>query len=104
MIKACADYFSIEFSNSAQAGMMCRVLCFVLNIKGKNLATFYCGCLCRVYESLVKSRDVCLHTYLGLSKIKIHVESLMIVSVATQRAQRETQVGVLVVAVNPRKK
>ena len=57
-----------------------------------------------MYESLMRSRGVCLHIYLGLSRIKIHVESLMIVSVAIQRAQRETQVGVLVVAMNPRKK
>ena len=41
---------------------------------------------------------------LRVIKIKIDVESLVIVSVAAQRAQRETQVGVLVVAVNPRKK
>ena len=32
--------FSVEFSNSAQARLMCRVLCFVLSIKGKTLATF----------------------------------------------------------------
>ena len=28
------------FSNSAQARLTCRVLCFVLNIKGETLATF----------------------------------------------------------------
>ena len=42
-IEACADCFSAEFSNSAQAHMMCRVLCFALNIKGKTLATLL-GC------------------------------------------------------------
>ena len=32
--------FSVEFSNSTQACLTCRVLCFVLSIKGKTLATF----------------------------------------------------------------
>ena len=36
-------------------------------------------------------------------KIEIDVESLVIVSITAQRAYRETQVGVLVVAMNPRK-
>ena len=40
LVEACADYFSAEFSNSAQACLTCRVLCFVLSIKGKTLATF----------------------------------------------------------------
>ena len=35
--------FSTKFSNSAQARLTCRVLCFALRIKGKTLATFY-GC------------------------------------------------------------
>ena len=48
-IEARADYFSAEFSNLAQARLMCRVLCFALSIKGKTLTTFYCGCLCYVY-------------------------------------------------------
>ena len=33
--------FFADFSNSAQALLTCRVLCFVLNIKGKTLAMFY---------------------------------------------------------------
>ena len=70
--------FFCRISNSAQARMTCKVLCFALSIKGKTLATFYGCCLCYVYESLVKSRGVCFHTYLGLSRIKIHVKSLMI--------------------------
>ena len=78
--------FLQNFSTQAQACMTCRVLCFALSIKGKTLATFYCCCLCYVYESLVRSRGVCLHTHLGLLRIKIHVKSLMIVSVAAQRA------------------
>ena len=45
--------------------LTCRILCFVLSIKGKTLTTFLCCCFCCVYESLVRSRDVCLHTYLG---------------------------------------
>ena len=40
LIKACADCFSTEFSNSTQAHMTCRVLCFALSIKRKTLATF----------------------------------------------------------------
>ena len=32
--------FSVEFSNSAQARLTYRVLCFALSIKGKTLATF----------------------------------------------------------------
>ena len=35
------EYFSAEFSNSAQACLACRVLCFVLSIKEKNLAMFF---------------------------------------------------------------
>ena len=41
---------------------------------------------------------------LRVIKIKIDVKNLVIISIAAQRAYRETQVGVLVVAVNPRKK
>ena len=32
--------FSAEFSNSTQAHMTCKVLCFASSIKGKTLATF----------------------------------------------------------------
>ena len=51
--------------------MTCKVLCFALSIKGKTLATFYGCCLCCIYESLVRSRGVCLHTYLGLSRSRL---------------------------------
>ena len=64
-IKARADCFSAKFSNLAQARLTCRVLCFALSIKEKTLITFYGCCLCCVYKSLVRSRGVCLHTYLG---------------------------------------
>ena len=74
--------FLQNFPTQAQAHMTCRVLCFALSIKGKILITFYYCCLCCVYESLVRSRGVYLHTYLRLSRIKIHVKSLMIVLVA----------------------
>ena len=60
--------FLQNFPTQAQAHMMCRVLCFALSIKGKTLAMFYCGsccCLCCLCESLVRSRGVCLHIYLG---------------------------------------
>ena len=48
--------------------MMCRVLCFTQSIKEKNLSTFLevFNVLC--VESLVRSRDVYLHTHLGLSR------------------------------------
>ena len=38
---------------------------FVFGLSGKTLATFLCCCLCCVYKSLVRSRGVCLYTYLG---------------------------------------
>ena len=65
LIEARTNCFSAEFSNLAQARLTYRVLCFALSIKGKTLATFCCCCLCCVYESLVRSRGVCLYTYLG---------------------------------------
>ena len=57
--------FLQNFPTQAQACIMCRILCFALSIKGKTLATFYSSCLCCVYESLVRSKGVFLHTYLG---------------------------------------
>ena len=62
---------SAEFFNSAQARLTSRVLCFALSIKGKTLAMFYSCYFCCVCESLVRSRGVRLHIYLGLSRIKI---------------------------------
>ena len=59
--------FFCRISNLTQVHMTCRVLCFALSIKGKNLAMFFSCFLCYVYESLVRSRGVCLHIYLGLS-------------------------------------
>ena len=72
--------FLQNFPTQAQAHMTCRVLCFALSIKGKTLTTFFGCCLCCVYESLVRSRGVCLHV-LRVIKIKIDVERLVIVSV-----------------------
>ena len=63
--------FLQNFPTQAQAHMMCRVLRSGISIKGKTLATFLCCCLCCVYESLVRSRGVCLHTYLGLSRSRL---------------------------------
>ena len=63
--------FLQNFPTLAQAHIICRVLCFALSIKRKTLATFYCCCLCCVCESLVRSRGVCLHTYLGLSRSRL---------------------------------
>ena len=42
-----------------------------LSIKGKSLAMFYSCCLRCVYESLVRSRGVCLYTYLELSRSRL---------------------------------
>ena len=58
-------------SNLAQAHLTCRVLCFVLSIKGKTLATFQRCSICCVCESFVRSRGGCLHTYLGFPRFKI---------------------------------
>ena len=63
--------FFYWISNSAQARMTCRVLFFALSIKGKTLTTFLCCCLCCVYESFVRSRGVCLHTYLGFPILRL---------------------------------
>ena len=63
--------FLQNFPTQAQAHMTCRVLCFALSIKGKTLAMFYYGCLCCVYESLMRSRGISLHTYLGLSRLRL---------------------------------
>ena len=70
-IEVRVDYFSAKFSNSAQAHMTCKVLCFALSIKGKTLATFSGCCLCCVCESLIRSRGICLHTHLGLSRSRL---------------------------------
>ena len=70
-IEARADCFSTKFSNSVQAHMTCRVLCFSLSIKRKTLATFQMLLICYVCESLVRSRGVCLHTHLGLSRSRL---------------------------------
>ena len=63
--------FLQNFPTQPKPRMMCRVLCFALSIKGKTLATFYCCCLCCVYESLVRSKGVYLHIYLGLSRSRL---------------------------------
>ena len=63
--------FLQNFPTQAQARMTCKIFCFALSIKGKTLAMFYCCCLCYMYESLVRSRDVSLHTYLGLSRSRL---------------------------------
>ena len=38
--RSSCKFFFVEFSNSAQVCLTCRVLCFALSIKGKTLATF----------------------------------------------------------------
>ena len=51
--------------------MTCKVLCFALSIKGKTLVMFQMLLICYVYEFLVRSRGVYLHTYLGLSRSRL---------------------------------
>ena len=91
------------FPTQAQAHMMCRVLCFALSIKEKTIATFYSCCLCCVYESLVRSRGVCLHTYLRLSRSRLMLRAWWSFQLLHKELKENTS-GVLVVAVNPRKK
>ena len=76
-------FFLQIFPTQPQPIKTCRVLCFALGIKGKpqprfkrqTLATFlmqlYFCCVC---ESLVRSRDGCLHTCLGLSRRRFLLE------------------------------
>ena len=71
LIEARVDCFSAEFSNSTQAHMTCRVLCFASSIKGKTLAMFQQLLICCVCESLVRSRGVYLHTHLELSRSRL---------------------------------
>ena len=70
-IKTRADCFFCRISNSAQAHMTCRVLCFASSIRGKTLATFWRLLICCVCESLVRSRDVYFHTHLRLSRSRL---------------------------------
>ena len=65
------NVFFYRISNSTQMHMTCRVLCFALSIKGKTLAIFLGCCVCYVCESLMRSRGVCLHTHLWLSRSRL---------------------------------
>ena len=73
LIEVHAECFFCRISNSAQAHTTCRVFCFASSMKGKILTTFSgcCCCLCCACESLVRSRGVCLHTHLGLSRSRL---------------------------------
>ena len=97
------DCFSAEFSNSAQTRLTCRVLYFSLSIKGKTLATVYCGGLYCVCESLVRSKGVCLHIHLGFLISRLMSRAWWSIQLLIQEL-KDTQAGVLVLAGNPRKK
>ena len=71
LIEARAYWLFCKFSNSAQAHMTCRVLCFASTIKGKTLAMFQRLLIYYVCESLVRFRGVYLHTYLELSRSRL---------------------------------
>ena len=96
------NVFLQNSSNLAQARLTCRVLCFVLSIKGKTLATFGCP-LCCVCESFVRSRGGCLHTYLGFSRFKT-VKNLVIDSVVALKSLKKHKRVCLYLLENPRKR
>ena len=58
---------------------------FCLKYKRENPSHVLGDSLCCVYESFVRSRGGCLHTYLGYQELD-YVKSLMINSVAALRA------------------
>ena len=95
--------FSANFPTQVQAYLTCRVLCFAFSIKGKTLAMFYYCCLCCVYESLVRSSGVCFHTYLGFPISRLISKAWWLFRFPNKEL-KDIQAGVLVLAVNPRKK
>ena len=95
--KLCRLFFFCRISNSAQARVTYRVLCFVLSIKGKTLAMFWKCSICCVCESFVKSRDTFLHTYLGFPRFKIMSRTWWSIQLL-QWKLKNTQAGVLVLA------
>ena len=95
--------FFYRIFNSAQAYLSCKVLCFVLSIKGKTLATFWLGFLCCVCESFVGSRGGCLYIYLGFPRFEIMSRTWWSIQLQIQEL-KDIQVGVFVLAGNPRKK
>ena len=103
LIETRADNFSVEFSNSAQARLTCRVLCFALGIKGKTLAIFWGSSLCCVCESFVRSRGGCLHTCLELSRKRFHWE-LDDHSIAALKSLKISKREWLYLLENPKKK
>ena len=70
-LKVMQIVFFCRISNLTQACLTCKVLCFVLSIKRKTLATFLGCSLCYVCEFFVRLRGDCLHTYLGFPRFKI---------------------------------
>ena len=74
-----------------------------LSIKGKTLAMFWGCSLCCVCESLVRSRGVCLHTHLGFLISRLILRAWWSIQLLLQEL-KDIQAGVLVLAVNPRKK
>ena len=60
--------------------MTCRVLCFALSIIGKTI-------------SFVRSRGICLHTYLGLSRRRIRFKNLMIIQLLLDNPRKESVVS-----------
>ena len=58
--------FFYRISNSAQAHMTCRVLCFASSIKGKTLARIQKLLICYMCESSMRSKGVYLYTHLEL--------------------------------------
>ena len=82
-------FFLGRISNSAQARLTCRVLCFTPIIKGKNP-----NYVSMAFESYVLNLlwdlevFTFIHTY-RVVKIKIHVKNLIISSVAAKRTLKK---------------
>ena len=102
-IEAYTYCFFAEFSNSAQARLMCRVFCFFLSIKGKTLATFlvapYAVCV-----NLLRDQKMFAFTHTqGFQDSRLCQELDDRFSCCIQKL-KDTQAGVLVLARNSRKK
>ena len=83
-------FFSTEFPTQPKPVWPCKVLCFTLSIKGKNLVMFCCCCLYCVYESLVRFRGVCLHTYLGFPISRLMLRAWWLLQLLHKELKKNT--------------
>ena len=89
------NVFLQNSSNLAQARLTCRVLCFVLSIKGKTLATFWLSIMLCMWIFCEIKRWLPSHI-LRVSKIQDYVKNLVIEFSCCIKELKETQAGVLV--------